>query len=110
MNYKNVQINEEVTIKGEKVTGCYLVIDKVYLNQVSDLKARFHLSFYRTKDEFVTSALARVKIDEMPLITEIIFSSDFNQGDLFEKISSELKTKILSLNPTWLPENVVIEA
>jgi hypothetical protein len=108
--YKNIQINQEVTFQGSTLSSCYLVINQVGIAQISNLIANYRVLVYESKLKYETNKDWRIKVNEIQNIYDVNFSSDFNQGDLFEKISSELKTKILSLNPTWLPENVVIEA
>ncbi len=108
--YKNVQINESVTFQGSTLASCYLKITRVAVDQISNLQAFYAVNIYESKAKHDLNEGWTITIDEIPSGMNINFTADFNQGDLFQKISDSLVAKLLELQPTWLEANLIIEA
>ena len=107
--YKNLTIDRELTFWGSKVQGCYIVINTVSISDVKNLTAYYKLLVYQSKAKYLVNINDVVKIDEIPTEIVLQFSADFNQGDLFQKISEELKNKLLSINPNFDESDIAIE-
>ena len=64
---------------------------------------------YESKAKYEINKSWTILVDEIQNESIITFSESFNQGDLFTKISEEFKLKLLSNNPTWVADSIIIE-
>lgn len=107
--YKNIQINQSVTFQGSTINSCYAHITLVQLSNLCNMSAYYQVKVYENKAKYDTNKNWTIAVTEVPSEVMISFTPDFNQGDLFLKVSEALKTKLLELNPTWNAENLIIE-
>ena len=107
--YHNLQVNQLVHFQGDSTTSCYVVIQDVSVNSIRELKAMYILRVYKSKALFEKNKQWFISTDEIGFVQQIQFDASFTQGDLFMKITEALKTKLLSLNPTWTANNIIIE-
>lgn len=107
--YHNIQINEKVHFLGDSATSCYVVIQDLSINSLSQLSAYYRINIYKSKVNYETNNTWNLPVTEIPGGIFIQFTADFTQGDLWTKVSEALKSYLLTLNPTWQAEHIVIE-
>jgi len=118
--YHNIQVNQNITVQGESVTNCYVVIDDVTVASVKTLVAGVRVSIYKTKSKYQTNPDWTIQADQISIILvtipptgdiydNIILVTIPPTGDIYDNISDGLKAKLLELNPTWTANNLIIE-
>lgn len=107
--YKKFLINEELTVDGEKINGCYVIIKSISISQLSDFVANYQLLVYKTKSDYINKPLSFIVVDEIDNITRVKFTANFNQGEVLDKAISELVYVLLAKNTSWEEENIIIE-
>lgn len=108
-NYKAIQVNEEVTFQGVKMPSCYCVPVNVDIRGLHLGKAEFILANYESKAKCEENKAYRRVVDEIPNRVTIEIGADFIAENIMTIVSLELKKKLLSLNPTWSANNLVVE-
>lgn len=107
--YKNIQVNEIVTVQGEAISSCYVVINDVSVISLKALMAEVRISVYKSKVKYEENPSWVIYPIEFNKFFMIQFNQEFAQGDLFLKVSEVVRSKFIELNPTWLSENIIIE-
>ena len=106
--YHNLIVNENVHFQGDSTNSCYVVISDVSINSLKDLSAMYMVRVYKTKAIYQQNEQWYIPTAEITT-TRVQFTAEFTQGDLFLKITNELKTALLKINPTWKASNIVVE-
>lgn len=106
--YHNLTVNEKIHFQGDSATSCYVVIQDVSINSLKELRAMYMIRVYKSKAIFEKNPQWMIQCDEITSCA-VQFTSDFNEGDLFQMISTELKNKLISNNITWKEKNIIIE-
>ena len=106
--FHNLVVNEKIHFQGDSINSVYVVIQDLSINSLKDLKAMYVMKVYKSKAYYLKNSAWNINCDEVSNMV-IQFTAEFTQGDLFLKISQELKDALLLKNPTWKSSDIVIE-
>jgi len=107
--YHDLIIKEKIHYNGDSINGCYVVINDVSINSLKELNAFYMVRVYKDSTTYKKNKNWFLNNVEEINSCVINFTPDFNQGDLFYKVSNELKLYLLNKNKTWKEENILIK-
>ena len=107
-SYYSLQVKEQVHHQDFTLDSCFVKIQSISVPEVAELKATVFLKIYKFRSYAIENPSWTISPQEIPVIMYLPIGPLFSEGNLFIKITAGIKEYLLSINPSWNSNNLII--